>query len=185
VFDVVIVNTTSLAELVAEDRIVRGSERDLAQVPMGLAVRAGSPTPNVSTLDALKQTLRLARIVVASASSASSVSALLSRLGIADSVTVRVGARYSDANSMVARGDAAIALQPVSEILHMPGVELGGTIPSSIQRVTVYAAAIATGSMHADEARRLIAFLSSDFAKTAIKNSGMEPLPRRNGAGGR
>jgi molybdate transport system substrate-binding protein len=184
-FDVVIMNTTGLADLVAQGRVVKGTERDLAQVSMGLAVRAGSPPPNVSTADALKETLRLARVVAGSASSASSVAALLSRLGIADSVAVKVGPRYTDANSMVARGDAEIAIQPASEILNMPGVDLGGTIPSSVQPAAVYAAAIVAGSTHTDEAKRLIAFLSSDIAKTAIKKSGMEPLPQPNRAGGR
>ena len=184
-FDVVIMNTTGLADLVAQGRIVKGTERDLAQVSTGIAVRAGSPSRDVSTADALRQTLGLARVVAVSASGAGSVAALLSRLGIADSVTVKVGARYTDANLMVARGDAEIGIQPVSEILHMPGVDLGGTIPSSVQRATVYAAAIVAGSMHVEEAKRLIAFLSSDIATAAIKKSGMELVPQPNKAGGR
>jgi molybdate transport system substrate-binding protein len=80
---------------------------------------------------------------------------------------------------MVARGDAELAIQPVSEILHMPGVELVGPIPQDLHQVAVYAAAIVAGSKEPEASRRLIAYLSSDDASAAIKKSGMEPSRRR------
>ena len=80
---------------------------------------------------------------------------------------------------MVARGDAELAIQPVSEILHMPGVEFVGTIPTDLQHVAVYAAAIVAGSKDPEASRQLIEFLSSDGATAAIKKSGMEPSRRR------
>ena len=80
---------------------------------------------------------------------------------------------------MVARGEAVLALQAVSEILHMPGVELVGTIPTELQHTAVYAAAIVVGSKEPETSRQLIAFLSSDRATAAIKLSGMEPSRRR------
>jgi molybdate transport system substrate-binding protein len=80
---------------------------------------------------------------------------------------------------MVARGDAQLSIQPVSEILHMPGVELGGTLPVELQRRAVYAAALVTGSKQTQATKRLIAFLTSDAATSAIRKSGMEPAKRR------
>jgi molybdate transport system substrate-binding protein len=75
----------------------------------------------------------------------------------------------------VAKGDAEIAVQPLSELLHAPGVDFVGTIPAEIQYLSVFAAAVVTGSKEPDAAKRLIAFLTSENAGTAIKRSGMEP----------
>ena len=173
-FDVVILNTTGLADLMAQGRIVNGSERRLAQVLTGLGVRAGSAALDVGTADALRQTLRQAKVIATSASSANGVKAQLTRLGIADEVTVKVGARFSDANSMVERGEAALSMQPVSEILNMPGVQLGGTIPTTLRPAGVFVGAIFAGSTRLDDAGRLIAFLASEAARGAIERAGME-----------
>ena len=83
---------------------------------------------------------------------------------------------------MVARGNVQLSVQPVIEILHMPDVELIGTLPTELQHHTVYAAAFVAGSKQAEASRRLIAFLSSDAATAAIKRSGMEPSGRRQPA---
>lgn len=174
-FDVVILNTAGLADLIAQGLVTRGTERELAQVPMGISVRAGRPPVDVSTADALAETLRRAGTIAMGASSAAWATPLLARLGIADSVNVKVATRYSDANAMVARGEAEVAIQTVSEILHMPGVELAGTIPPSVQPPMVFAAAIVAGSTRPDNAKRLIAFLSSGVAKALLKKNGMEP----------
>ena len=104
---------------------------------------------------------------------------VLSRLGISNSIAVKIPARGTESVAMVARGDAELAIQPVSEILHMPGVEFVGTIPTDLQHVAVYAAAIVTGSKQPEPSRRLIEFLSSDGATAAMKKSGMEPSRRR------
>lgn len=173
-FDVVILNTAGLAELVAQGRIVRGSERTLAQVLAGIGVRVGSAPPDVGTADALRQTLRRAGTISTSASSANGVAALLTRLGIGEEVTVKVGARYSDANSMVERGEAELSIQPVSEILNMPGVQLGAALPATVRPPSRFAGALLAGSTRLDEAGRLIAFLASDAARGAIERAGME-----------
>lgn len=176
-FDVAILNANGLAELVEKGRILKGSERRLAQVLAGIGVRAGSAPLDVGTADALRQTLRQAKVIATSASSSNGVAALLARLGIANEVTVKVGARFSDANAMVERGEAAVCMQPVSEILNMPGVQLGGTIPASVRPAGVFAAAIFANAVRVDEATLLIAFLGSDTARGAIERAGME-LPR-------
>ena len=173
-FDVVILNSTGLADLVAQGRIVKGSEQRLAQVLTGIGVRVGSAATGVGTDDALRQTLRRAKIIATSASSAKGVAALLTRLGIGEEVTVKVGARYSDANSMVEHGSAALSVQPVSEILNMPGVQLGGTIPATVRPTGLFVGAIFVGSTRLAEAGQLVAFLASDAAKGAIERAGME-----------
>ena len=173
-FDVVILNTNGLADLMAQGRIIKGSERRLAQVQAGVSVRAGSAALEVSTADALRQTLRQAKVIATSASAANGVVAMLTRLGIADEVTVKVGARFSDANSMVERGEAALSIQTVSEILNMPGVQLGGTIPTSLRPAGTFVGAIFASTKRLDEAGRLLAFLASEEARGAIEKAGMQ-----------
>jgi molybdate transport system substrate-binding protein len=79
----------------------------------------------------------------------------------------------------VAKGDAEIAIQPVSELLHVPGSDFVGTIPAEIQYVSVFSAAMVAGSKEPEASKRLIGFLASESAMNAIRNSGMEPLRSR------
>src|SRR5262249_27845222 len=134
---------------------------------------------DISSPAAFKQALLHAKVVAVTGSDASMAGDLLRRLGIEDQITVKVGSRYTDAIALVARGDAELAVMPVSEILNMPGVGFVGTIPMELQRPAVYAAAIVEGSMEREASQRLIAFLASNGAAAAIKKSGMEPSPRR------
>jgi molybdate transport system substrate-binding protein len=99
---------------------------------------------------------------------------LFPRLGIADAVIPK----SSNAGiAAVAKGDADIAIQPVSELLHVPGTDFVGTLPQDIQYVSVFSAARVASSAKSDDAGKLMAFLRSPAAKAAIRNSGMEPLP--------
>lgn len=175
-FDVAILNMAGLADLSAQGKIVNGSERKLAQVLTGIGVRVGGAVPDLGTTDALRQALLMAKTIATSTSSVNGVAALLTRLGIAGAVTVKVGARYSDANSMVERGEAQLSMQPVSEILNMPGVQLGGSIPAAVRPASVFVGAIFAGTASLDEASRLLAFLNSDAARAVIEKFGMEQL---------
>ena len=125
--DVVIMNRPGLAELIAQGAIVAGTDLDLAQTLVGLAVRSGGPKPDISTVDAFRQTLLRAKTIAVPGSSTSMITDVLSRLGISIEIAVKIPTRGTESVAMVARGDAELAIQPVSEILHMPGVELVGT----------------------------------------------------------
>ena len=100
---------------------------------------------------------------------------VLPKLGIADKVSVKVVPRSTEATSMVASGAAEIALAPVSELVNLPGVEFVSPLPDDVQLVQVFTAAIVKGSNQVEDAKRLIAFLSSSQAAAAIRKSGMEP----------
>ena len=177
--DVVILNRQGLAALTADGKIVAGTDVDLAETLIGMAVRAGSPKPDISTFDAFRQTLLRANKVAVPGSSASGFAEVLRRLGISTEIEVKIPSRGTESVAMVARGTVQLSIQPVSEILHMPGVEFAGTLPSELQHRAVFAAAIIAGSKQAEASRRLIAFLSSDAATAAIMRSGMEPSRRR------
>jgi molybdate transport system substrate-binding protein len=176
--DVVILSREGLGELIAASRISVGTDKDLAQTPLGLAVRSQSPKPDVSTVEAVKQTLLNAKLIAMPASTSGIwlTTNLFPRLGIAEKVKVKMAARGTGAAGMVASGDADVAVMPVSEILHASGVDFAGALPAEIQLVQTFSAAIVAGSNEVQSARRLIEFLASAHASEAIRNSGLEPL---------
>jgi molybdate transport system substrate-binding protein len=176
--DVVILSREGLTELVAAKRIVAGTDVDLAQVPLGVAVQAGIPKPDVSTVDAFRQVLLKAK-AVAMPGSTSGIwlrTDLFPRLGIAEMVNMKMAPRGTDATRMVAAGDVDLAVMPVSEIMHAEGVEFAGSIAPEIQFVQMFSAAVVAGSREIEGSKRLIAFLASARASEVIRNSGMEPV---------
>jgi len=176
--DVVILSREGLTDLVAAKRIAAGTDVDLARVPLGVAVRAGAPKPDVRTVEAFKELLLKAK-TVALPGSTSGIwlkTDLFPRLGIADKVNVKVSPRATGATAMVAAGDADIVVMPLSEIMHAPGVDLAGIIAPEIQFVQTFSAAVVAGSGDIERSKRLIEFLSSARAFETIRSSGMEPL---------
>src|SRR3984893_4022084 len=146
--NVVILSREGLSELIAAKRIAPGTDVDLARVPLGVAVRAGSPKPDVSTVEAFKQLLLKAKTVAVPGSTSGIwlKTDLFPRLGIAEKINVKVTQRGREATSMVVAADAEVAVMPVSEILHATGVDFAGAIAPEIQFVQVFSAAVVTGS---------------------------------------
>jgi molybdate transport system substrate-binding protein len=182
--DVVILSREGLSELIAANRIAAGTDVDLARVPLGVAVRAGSPKPDVSTVEAFKQVLLKAKTVAVPGSTSGIwlMTDLFPRLGLAEKINAKATARGKDATGMVAAGDADLAVMPVSEIVHAPGVDFAGSLAPEIQFVQTFSAAVVAGSGEIEASKRLIEFLASARASEAIKKSGMEPVA---GAGGK
>jgi molybdate transport system substrate-binding protein len=179
--DVVILSREGLADLIAAGRIIAGTDVDLARVPLGVAVRAGAGKPDVSTVAALKRTLLNAKTVAVPGSTSGIylTSKLFPQLGIADQISVTVTERGAQSAKMVATGEANIAVQPVSELVNVPGIDFAGRLPDEVQLVQVFVAAIVTGSKQPDAARRLIQFLASERAAPAIEKNGMELIRKR------
>lgn len=176
--DVVILSREGLGDLVAAKEIVAGTDVDLAQVPLGVAIRAGLPAPDLRTVDDFKR-LMLGVGIVAMPASTSGIwleADLFPRLGLAGKVKTKLAPRGSDATRMVATGEVDLAVMPVSEILAATGVALVGAIAPEIQFVQTFSAAIVARSNAIEGAKRLIAFLSSARAAETIRNSGMEPI---------
>ena len=179
--DVVIMSREGLTELIAERRIAEGTDVDLARTPIGVAVRAGAPKPDVRSVEAFKQVVSKARMVAVPSSTSGIflIEEVFPRLGIAERVKVKATARGSGAAAMVASGEADIGLLPVSEIMHAEGVELAGLIAEEIQLHQIFAAAAVAGSKQLAAAKQLIAFLGSARAAATIRKGGMEPLGTR------
>ena len=176
--DVVILSREGLNELIAERWIAAGTDVDLARTPIGVAVRAGAPKPEVRSVDDFKQVVLKAQTVAVPSSTSGIflIEEIFPRLGIAGRANVKATPRGSGAAAMVAAGEADIGLLPVSEILHANGVELAGVIADEIQLHQIFAAAIVAGSKQVDAAKRLIALLTSKPAAQTIRRGGMEPL---------
>jgi molybdate transport system substrate-binding protein len=176
--DVVILASEALDDLVGQGKVVAGSRVDLARSSIGMAVRAGASRPDISSVDALKRTLLQAKSIAYSAS-ASGVylsTELFQRLGIAAAIAGKSQRIESErVATVVARGDAEIGFQQISELLPVAGIDYVGPLPPEVQRVTVFSAGVAAGAKTADAARALITFLASAAAAPAITKSGMEP----------
>jgi molybdate transport system substrate-binding protein len=179
--DVVIVASEALDELIKAGSVVAGSRVDLARSSIGMAVKAGAPKPDISSVDALKRTLLAAKSVAYSASVSGDylTRELFPRLGIADQLKA-TGRRIERerVGIVVARGDAEIGFQQISELLPIAGIEVVGPLPPEVQRVTVFAAGVAASSKHPEAARALIRFLVSAEATAVVARSGLELIDR-------
>jgi len=175
--DAVILSREGLGELIAANRIAAGSDVDLARVPLGVAVPAGTVKLDVTSVEAFKQAMLAAKIIAVpdSTSGIWLQSDLFPRLG-SEKIAVKATPRGSDATKMVAARRADLAVMPVSEILHAAGVDFAGSLPPEIQFVQVFSAAVVSSAQEIANAKRLIEFFSSARATEAIRKSGMEPL---------
>ena len=175
--DVVIMSREGLNDLIAEGRIEAGTDVDLAQTPLGVSVRSGARKPDIGTVESFKQTLLLAKTVTFPSSTTGiwMVNKLFPQLGIGKALEGKI---TNTGVAAVASGDAEIAIQPVSELLHAPGTEYVGAIPAEIQFISVFSAAIVKGSGNVELSKRFIAYLRSESARKAIQKSGMEPPGR-------
>jgi molybdate transport system substrate-binding protein len=177
--DVVIMVGYALGDLVKQGKVIADSRVDLARSGIGVVVRQGTPHPDISTVAALKQTL-LAAKSIAYSDSASGVyisTEMFKAMGIADQVAGK--ARMIPAEpvgGVVARGEAAIGFQQISELKPIKGIDLLGPLPAAVQKYTVYAGGTVTASAHPAEAARFLHFLASPDAEQAVKDSGLMPM---------
>jgi molybdate transport system substrate-binding protein len=181
--DVLIMAAAGIDDLTKAGRVVAGSRVDLARSSIGIAVRAGAPRPDISSVEALKRALLQAASVAYSASvSGVYISTeLFERLGIAGQMRAKSRRVESEpVAAVVARGEAEIGFQQISELRPVPGVEVIGALPAEVQRVTVFSAAAGTGSLNPSGGHALIAFLASPAASAAIVRSGMDPVTPPN-----
>jgi molybdate transport system substrate-binding protein len=179
--DIVILADSALEELIKHGKVVAGSRVDLVRSSIGMAVRAGAPKPDIGTVDALKRTLLQAKSIAYSASASGVYLSheLFPRLGIADQIQAKCQRIPSGPVGVaIARGDAEIGFQQISELLPVPGIDYVGPLPPEVQKVTVFSAGIAVGAKQPDAARSLIKFLASPAVVPAIKKSGLEPVPQ-------
>ena len=180
--DVVILARSALDALAKDGKVVAGSQVDLVRSAIGFAVKKGQPRPDISTVDALRRTLLAAPSIAYSASASGTYyeKELLKTLGIEAEVKPKSRRILSErVGTIVARGEAALGLQQVSELLPIEGIDYVGPLPAEVQRVTVFSAGIATGARQPEAARELIRYLNSAAAAPTIAKTGLEPITAR------
>jgi molybdate transport system substrate-binding protein len=178
--DVVIVADGVLVGFIKDGLVMAESYTPLARSAIGMAVRAGAPKPDISTVDGLKRTLLQAKSIAYSASVSGEylTTELIQRLGIADPVLsksrrIEGGERVG---AVVARGEAEIGFQQMSELLPVPGIDHITPLPPEVQKVSTFSAGVAVSTTDSDAAHALVKFLASPEAARAITNSGLEPI---------
>ncbi|NEX62892.1 substrate-binding domain-containing protein [Noviherbaspirillum galbum] len=176
--DVVIMVGSALDGLIKEGKIAPGSAALLARSNIGVAVKAGARKPDISTVTSLKDALINARSIAYS-DSASGVylsTVLFPKLGIADAIKTK--SRMIPAEPVarvVARGDAEIGFQQISELLPVAGIDVVGPLPPEVQHVTLFSVGIVAGTKEPEAANALIQFLLSPEAASVMRETGLEP----------
>jgi molybdate transport system substrate-binding protein len=179
-FDVLVLSPRGIEDFTKAGKIVAGSAARVGKVGVGVMVKEGAAKPDVSTVDAFKNTLLSAKSVgyIDPASGGSSgiyVSGLLDKLGIADQIKpkakLKQGGHVSD---LVVSGEAEVGIHQISEIVSQKGVTLVGPLPADIQNYTVYSVGLATGAKDAEAGKAFIKVLTGPSAAGVLKATGME-----------
>jgi molybdate transport system substrate-binding protein len=174
--DVAILTRAALNELVANGKIQ--SAIDLARSGVGLAVKAGAPKPDIGNADALRRALLAARSVAYTRTGASGIhfARVIAQLGIADAVNARAKIADGFAGEAVARGEADIAVQQVSELRQVPGLDIVGPLPDELQQTVTFTAGIFTDAARPEAARALLALLALRETAPVIARHGLVPI---------
>lgn len=176
--DVVILSREGLQKLIEDQRIRAGSETGLATAPLAAAVRAGSPKPDIATDAALRTALiDVGHVVAPSSTSGQYVrDKIFPQLNLPDTVKLTLAGRGTESAAALRAGQAGLSIGPTSELIQESGIEIVGLLPSNLQLVQTFTAAIVSDSQALEAARRLVDYLSSDtdLLHAAIKRAGME-----------
>ncbi len=177
--DVLIMVGYALDDLAKQGKVIADSRVELVKSPIGIAVKSGAAKPDISNADAIRRML-LAAKTIAYSDSASGVyvsTEMFDKLGIREAMQGK--ARKIPAipvGEIVARGDAEIGFQQISELRPVEGIDIVGPLPDELQKITLFSAGIATVSKEPDAGKALIKFLASPAARPEIVKSGMDPI---------
>ena len=181
--DVVILDDTSAVELGRRGPVRPDTKVEFARSQIGMVAREGTPTPDISSVNGFRDVLLAATSVAVSDSTSGAclTQTLFSRLGIAEQMAsksrkVRGPPSGEPVAALVARGEAQIGFQQVSELLHVPGVTLVGLIPTELQPRVGYSGVVAVTAKEMDAALALIRFIASPAAAATIANAGLAPV---------
>ncbi|MBM3344509.1 MAG: ABC transporter substrate-binding protein [Betaproteobacteria bacterium] len=177
--DLIIATSGALDELTRESKIMAGSRTELATSGVGACVRAGAAKPDISTVQALKQTLLNAKSLAHSKVGQSGIhfAKVIEQLRLADTIRHKVTINASGlVAELVARGEVELGFQQISELLAVKGIDLVGPLPDALQLNTRVAAGIGATTQQEAAARALIAALRSPEAAKVMRENGMTPV---------
>jgi molybdate transport system substrate-binding protein len=180
--DVVILDGGAADELGKRDLVQTDSKVELARSLIGMVVRDGAAKPDISSVDALRNTLLAAKSIAYSDSGSGTYlsTVLFRKLGVADQIAarsrkIRGPPSGEPVAAVVARGEAEIGFQQVAELIHVPGVTLVGALPTEVQPNFSFAGVLTKIAKEPEAARALLHFLSSREAAPAVTKAGLKP----------
>jgi molybdate transport system substrate-binding protein len=175
-FDMVILVTPAMDEMIAEGKVVADSRVDLVRSEIAIAVPLGAPKPDMTSSETIRSALLAAKKGVGYSSGPSGVflQGLFKRWGIADRIRQVQTPPGTPVGTLLARGEVDIGFQQVSELLLYPGIQYVGPLPQDMQHVSVFAGGVHVNARNPQAARELIRFIASPAALPFIKKTGME-----------
>ena len=176
-FDVVVLAADAIDKLVAAGRVVADSKTDLVRSNVAIAVRAGSAQSDVGSEEALRRAVLAARTLgYSTGPSGTALARLFERWGIADAIRERIvqAPPGIPVGQLVAEGEVELGFQQLSELMHLPGIAVLGTMPPGAAIVTTFTAGLCVVSGQPEAVRALLAFMSSPAAADAKRRHGME-----------
>ncbi len=176
--DLVILGNSGTEELIKQGKLASGSRISFAKSGIGVAVRAGAPRPDIGSADALKRSVLAAKSVAYSAgASGIYMASMFQKLGISDEVKSKAAQVKpgEPVGEVVARGEAEIGFQQVSELIHVKGIDYLGALPAELQHITVFSGGIPSAAKQVDAAMALAQFLTAPPAAPTLRKHGLEP----------
>src|SRR5579872_107365 len=184
--DVVILDGGAAEELGKRGLVQADSKIELARSLIGMVVREGAAKPDITSVEALRNTLLAAKSIAYSDSGSGTYlsTTLFQKLGIANQIAgksrkVRGPPSGEPVAAVVARGEAEIGFQQVAELIHVPGITFVGALPAEVQPMFSFAGVLTKTAREGEAARALLLFLSSKEAAPVIAKAGLMPLTDR------
>lgn len=177
-FDVVALAANAVDKLIADGHLLAGSRVELVHSGVAVAVRAGSPSPDISDEAALKAAVLAARTLgYSTGPSGVQLARLFERWGIAGQIADRIVTAPPGVpvGALVAEGTVELGFQQLSELMNLEGITLLGPLPPEVQITTTFSAGVATRSTQPEVGRELIAFLASPVTAETKRRHGMDP----------
>ena len=176
--DAVVLAAAAIEQLIAAGHLVAGSRVDLVNSGVAVAVRAGVARPDIASEEAVKEAVLAARsISFSTGPSGAHLTKLFARWGIAERIQGRIvqAPPGIPVGALVARGDAELGFQQLSELMHVQGIVVLGPLPAAIQIVTTFSAGLSANSTQPEAVRAMLDFMVSPAAAEAKRSNGMEP----------
>ena len=176
--DMTIITREAIDRLVRDGIILPGSTAELAQSGGGISVQAGAPKPDIGTVAALKRTLLETKSIAFSRLGASGIhfAHVIERLGIADEVRRKAHISDSYVGELTARGEAEMAVQQISELMPVAGIDIVGPLPDEVQKISVFAGGIFRAARNPGGAGKLISYLAEPRLAPLLIRKGLEPV---------
>lgn len=177
-FEAAFLEATLLDQVAQEGRVLSDTRANFLRVPIGVAVRAGAPKPDISSVEAFKRTLLDAKSLayLRAGISGPYLDGLFERFGIAAALQSKAERPDTDTvGDLVAGGEAEIGVTAIATLMATRGVDVVGPLPPAIQSYVCFAGAVSSNATVPDIARDLIDFVTGPTAIPIIRSKGMEP----------